>query len=127
MIQIELASLDPRTFGSLAACYRQLSTLRERRGLEAEPELAQGILFVGLLCAVPHRFGDGVPIHPRSVVRDAEPGVRAVEAQIDADERGARRHAVVDDVGDGLREVIPEIAQGVDETARRGKNLDGCH
>ena len=64
VIQIELASFDPRTFGSLAACYRQLSALRERRGFEAKPELPQFVLFVGLLCAVAHRFRHGVPIHP---------------------------------------------------------------
>src|SRR6185503_3688265 len=93
-------------------------------GLEAQPEFTERVLLIRLFCAVPHRLGHGVAIHPRPVIGDAKPGIGPIKPQVHADRGRAGCDAVVDDVGHSLRKAVAKVAKRMNQTARGRENFD---
>jgi hypothetical protein len=65
-------------------------------------------------------------VHPQPVVGDAKPGLLPSKRRSTLTSVAPAADTIINDVCDGLREVMPEVPQRVNETARGRQDFDGC-
>src|SRR5690348_16838532 len=75
-----------RAVGAGPACHSESLTLTHRRRLKAEAEFPEGIFWVVFaLCAIAKAFANLSRLHAKAVVDNPDPGVIAIEMNIDVD------------------------------------------
>nr|WP_246092402.1 hypothetical protein [Yimella lutea] len=118
VVQIEHPCLDACPFRSDTGGDLDPTAHRGRGRLESEPELAQVVIVVIPLGAIPERLGDLCRVHAGPVVGDPYRGSSGLVVEVDRNVPGTRTDAFVDQVRHRLIEVVPDVAQRLDRARR---------